>query len=155
MPFETFTRLVDGFPGLEELHLQGLGEPLMHPRFVDMVEYAARKTIRVSTSTNLTLLTRRRAEWCVTSGLDWLHASIDGASPETYEGIRVRARFDRVVANLEGLLEVRARLGSLRPRVRLVTVLMRRNLHELPGLVRTRRARRVARGAPGPGPART
>ena len=37
MEFEPFTRLLDEFPGLEELQLQGLGEPMMHPRFFDMV----------------------------------------------------------------------------------------------------------------------
>jgi hypothetical protein len=28
------------FPDLEEIQLQGLGEPMMHPRFFDMVAYA-------------------------------------------------------------------------------------------------------------------
>ena len=62
MPFETFTRLVDELTGLRELHLQGLGEPMMHPRFFDMVEYAAQRGISVSTNSNLTLLNDRRAE---------------------------------------------------------------------------------------------
>jgi radical SAM protein with 4Fe4S-binding SPASM domain len=136
MDFDTFTRLVDEFAGLEELQLQGLGEPMMHPRFFDMVAYAARRGVKVSTNTNLTLLNPRRAERCVTSGLAELHASVDGATAATYEFIRVRAFFDRVVANLRGLLDARRRLGSATPRVRLVAVAMRQNLAELPGLVR-------------------
>src|SRR5438270_2094374 len=65
MPFETFRSLFDQFDGLEELHLQGLGEPMMHPRFFDMVAYAAARGVRVSTNSNLTLLNARRAERCV------------------------------------------------------------------------------------------
>src|SRR5215213_6142386 len=76
MPFETFTRLVDDFGDIEELQLQGLGEPMMHPRFFDMVRYAAQRGIQVSTNSNLTLLSERRAELCVTSGLAALHVSI-------------------------------------------------------------------------------
>src|SRR5512133_2873358 len=76
MTFETFTRLMDGFVGLRDLHLQGLGEPMMHPRFFDMVDYAVKKRITVSTNSNLTLLTRGRAERAVTSGLERLHVSI-------------------------------------------------------------------------------
>ena len=91
MDFASFTRMIDQFVNVQELHLQGLGEPMMHPRFFEMVEYAAAKGIRVSTNSNLTLLNDRRAERCVTSGLDCLHVSIDGATPETYERIRVRA----------------------------------------------------------------
>src|SRR5438445_4786065 len=82
MDFETFTRIVDEFPGLKELQLQGLGEPMMHPRFFEMVEYGVNKGAKVSTNTNLTLLNARRAERCVTSGLGELHASVDGATAE-------------------------------------------------------------------------
>jgi radical SAM protein with 4Fe4S-binding SPASM domain len=135
MDFGVFTRLLDQFPGLETLQLQGLGEPMMHPRFFDMVAHAAGRGLKVSTNTNLTLLNERRAEQCVRSGLGELHASLDGATAATYEHIRVRARFDRVIANLQGLMDTRRRLGSPTPRVRIVMVIMRHNLHELTALV--------------------
>ena len=132
MPLEHFVRVLEQFPGLRELHLQGMGEPMMHPRLFDMIEYAATKGICVSTNTNLTLLSRRRAERCVTSGLARLHVSLDGATAETYEKIRIRARFQRVIGNLELLLETRRRLKSDRPHLHLVMVIMRQNLQELP-----------------------
>jgi radical SAM protein with 4Fe4S-binding SPASM domain len=136
MDFDLFVRLLDQFPALEEIQLQGLGEPMMHPRFFDMVSYAASRGIEVGTNSNLTLLNAHRAELCVTSGLAELHASIDGATAETYEEIRVRSHFDRITRNLEGLIEARRRLGSDTPRVRIVAVVMRRNLPELADLVR-------------------
>ena len=108
MDFDVFTRLIDQFPDLEELQLQGLGEPMMHPRFFDMVAHAVRRGIRVGTNTNLTLLNARRAELCVTSGLSELHASIDGATAAVYDRIRVRAHFERIITNLERLVETRA-----------------------------------------------
>src|SRR5439155_941178 len=85
MDFEQFKSVVDQFDGLTDLHLQGLGEPMMHPRYFDMVEYAAGLGIRVSTNSNLTLLNPKRAERCVTSGLHTLHVSLDGSTAETYE----------------------------------------------------------------------
>src|SRR5579884_3367423 len=101
MEFDTYRRLIDEFEGLEELHLQGLGEPMMHPRFWDMVAYAADKGIRVTTNSNLTLLNARRAERCVTSGLFRIHVSIDGSTAETYERIRVRAHYDKLMRNID------------------------------------------------------
>src|SRR3954447_1296928 len=112
MEFDVFTRLLDQFPQLEELQLQGLGEPMMNPRFFDMIERAAGRGIMVSTNTNATFLNERRAQQCVTSGLSEIHISIDGATAETYEAIRVRAHFDRVIANVERLVEARRRLDS-------------------------------------------
>lgn len=135
MAYETFCRLLDELSGLATLHLQGMGEPLMHPRFFDMVRYATQRGIRVSTNTNLTLLSARRARLCIESGLTELHASLDGASAETYERIRVRARFSRAKRHLEDLLRIRREMQSDHPRVRLVVVAMRDNLHELPALV--------------------
>jgi radical SAM protein with 4Fe4S-binding SPASM domain len=108
----------------------------MHPRFADMVAYATRRGIRVTTNSNLTLLNADRAERCGTSGLDTIHVSIDGASAEVYERIRVRARLDRVLRNVELIQNTKQKLGSDRPHLRMVTVVMRQNLHELPDLVR-------------------
>ena len=136
MDCDLFLRLLDQFPDLEELQLQGLGEPTMHPRFFEMVEAAVARGIRVSTNTNATLLNARRAERCVTSGLGEIHISIDGATAETYGRVRVRARLDRVIANVEGLVTARRQLASTTPRIRMVIVAMRQNLHEFPELVR-------------------
>lgn len=136
MAWETFVSLLDGFPELKRLHLQGLGEPMMHPRFFDMVRYGAERGIEVTTNSNLTLLNATRAQRLIESGLRTLYFSIDGATAETYERIRKRAHFERVTANLQGMLEARRRLASATPRLQIVMVIMRQNLHELPDIVR-------------------
>lgn len=136
MPFETFCRLLEQFPDLRELQLQGMGEPFLHPRFLDMVRFAAARGIEVSTNTNLTALSGRRAEECVASGLKHLHVSLDAADPAAYEYIRIGSRFDRVARNLERLVQAKRRLGRREPRITLVAVAMRRNLDELASLVR-------------------
>ncbi|HET6884017.1 MAG TPA: radical SAM protein [Pirellulales bacterium] len=136
MKFETFTKIVDELPELEHLHLQGLGEPMMHPRFFEMAIYAAERGVRVTTNTNLTLLLNpRRAALAVACGLDCIHISVDGATAETYERIRVRARFDRLLRNFQ-LLDDARRNVSHPPQLRLVSVVMRQNLDELAELVR-------------------
>jgi radical SAM protein with 4Fe4S-binding SPASM domain len=136
MDVDVFRKLVDQFPTMTELQLQGLGEPLLHLHFFDMVRYAADRGIRVSTNTNLTVLTEQRAEECVRSGLHTMHISLDGATPATYQAIRVCARFDRVLRNLRRQVQAKIRLESDLPHLRLVAVAMRENLEELPDLVK-------------------
>lgn len=136
MPLPQFQRLIDQLTDLKQLHLQGLGEPLMHPEFFDMVRYATARGIAVSTNTNLTLLSPRRARLCVDSGLRELHVSLDAASAEIYERIRVGARFSRVCRNLASLQRARAATESEYPKVRIIVVLMRQNLEQLPAIVR-------------------
>ena len=135
MPFERFTALIAQFPRLRELHLQGLGEPTMHPRFFDMVAHAARQGIRVSTNSNLTLWSERRARLAMDSGLAELSVSLDAADPAIYERIRVGAHFSKVLRNLRRVMAARAAArASLH--VRIVMVLMRQNLADLAALVR-------------------
>src|SRR4051794_4959538 len=88
MPPELFRRIVDGLPGLRRLTLQGLGEPLLSPYLLDMVGLAVDRRITVGFNTNATLLTRRRADQLVASGVDWLHVSLDGATKAGYETVR-------------------------------------------------------------------
>jgi radical SAM protein with 4Fe4S-binding SPASM domain len=136
MSMDLFRRLIDGTPGLTRLTLQGLGEPLLQPHLLEMVTYAKARGIEVGFNSNAMLLTRERADRLVAAGLDWLHVSLDGATAETYEGIRSRADFRRVAGGLRGLQEAKRAVGATRPSVQVVFVAMRRNLHELPDLVR-------------------
>jgi radical SAM protein with 4Fe4S-binding SPASM domain len=136
MTFATFKQLVDGLPRLEKITLQGLGEPLLAPDLFRMIEYASARSIRIGFNTNGTFLDRRAAERLVRTRLDWLNFSVDGATRETYEAIRDGSSFEQVCENVQGLTAVMRRLGAARPTVSLVFVAMRRNVRELPDLVR-------------------
>jgi radical SAM protein with 4Fe4S-binding SPASM domain len=136
IPYDVFTRIVDENPNLERVTLQGLGEPLLHPRIVDMVRYLAERGIRCGFNTNATLLTPRRARALVDAGIGWLHVSLDGATPDVYESVRDGARFDDAVRNLRALVAAKRERGGDAPHVEVAFVAMRRNLDDLPGLVR-------------------
>jgi radical SAM protein with 4Fe4S-binding SPASM domain len=136
MRFDHFAAIMEQFPHLRELHLQGMGEPMMHPQLFEMVTYAVHRGATVTTNSNLTLMSERRAEQCITSGLSVLHISLDGATAASYEDIRQGANFERVVENIHKVSRAKIRLGSDSPLLRLVVVVMRRNLEELPDLVR-------------------
>jgi len=142
LDFEQFLELVDCVPRLRKLTLQGLGEPLLSPHLVDMVEYASAREIEVGFNTNGTLLDRATADRLIAAGLSWLHFSLDGATPATYEDVRHGpgltprpGQFERVVANLRGLIDARRAVGSTTPRVQVVCVAMRRNIDDLERLV--------------------
>jgi radical SAM protein with 4Fe4S-binding SPASM domain len=141
LSFEQYLAVVDALPDLRRLTLQGLGEPLLSPHLDAMVEHAARRGVAVGFNTNGVLLGRERADALVAAGLAWLHVSLDGATAETYEEIRHGTalaprpgQFERVVANLRALVDARRTAGADAPRIVVVCVAMRRNVHELPAL---------------------
>ncbi len=69
LPLKRLRELLDAMPQLQQVHLQGLGEPMLHPQFFKMVELAIGRGLWVSANTNATLLTPARAERCICSGL--------------------------------------------------------------------------------------
>lgn len=134
MKFSDFKRIIDQFPFLVHLLLQGIGEPLMCNDFFKMVKYCKSKRIITGITTNATLLDERVATKIVESGLHYVIISMDGATPETYEKIRVGAKFDRVIENVRNLVEIRAK--SKNPRISFHFSGTIENIHELPRVVK-------------------
>lgn len=134
LSLEQFKRILEKFPLLARINLFGIGEPFLNPYFLDMVSYATARGIAVTSSTNGTLITEDLAKKIVTSGMESLTISIDGASRETYEEIRTGACFDKVIDNIK--LIVAAKQGRAHPKLSLFFVATRKNIHELSSMIR-------------------
>jgi MoaA/NifB/PqqE/SkfB family radical SAM enzyme len=139
MSFEAFCALLAEMPGLRELQLQGAGEPLAHPRFFEMVAYAAARGIEVTTTTTLLTISDARIEECVASGLRRIDVAPGAADPADCDYLRPRSKLRRVLRNARRLGEAKKRQGTKHPEIRIVLVLLRRNLDQLPELVRLAR----------------
>lgn len=108
------------------------GEPYLHPQFLDMVEIANQHRIYTTTSTNAHYLDDRRAEQTVTSGLDRLIISIDGATQETYSAYRKQGQLQKVLEGTETILRWRKNLKSRTPKVVWQFLVVKPNEHEIP-----------------------
>lgn len=117
-PFEAFQRIADECA--TEPHativLYYLGEPLMHPRLVDMVRYLdeikdnSPIPLAFGVQTNGMLLTRQRAEQLIDAGLRSISISLDGLA-ERHETLRPGARYERIERNIIDLLKLRDERG--------------------------------------------
>ncbi len=89
------------------------GEPLCHPRFIDMLRYAKEKNVRpVNFITNGLLLDSSKAEAVLQSGVEAVEFSLDALHKETYEKIRVGSDFEKVMHNVHQFIEMRDRLKA-------------------------------------------
>ena len=134
MKFSDFRRVIDQFPFLVVLLLQGIGEPLMCVDFFKMIEYCKSKRIITGITTNATLLDETTAKKIVESKLDYVIISMDGATPETFEKIRVGAKFNQVIENTRNLVDIRGK--SKIPRISFHFSGTNENIHELPEVVK-------------------
>lgn len=121
-------------PDLIELHPTNLGEPFAWPHFRRLCALLLEHGVVLDLTTNGTLLDPTRVEWIAPIARD-IKVSFDGATAPTFERWRRGARFDRVCANVRGLVERLRRVRVRRPIVSLQMTLMRDNVDELPRLV--------------------
>ena len=128
--FEKFAPILDR---TTEVTLFGWGEPTVHPKFRQVLEYLNRFPVKKYFLTNGMLL-NRFADMVVET-VDIMAVSLDGANRSTNDGIRQGADFDKIIGNLRGLVAKRNASLERRPHINFVMTLMKDNLHELPLVV--------------------
>lgn len=108
------------------------GEPLLNPRIEEFIRLARAKKIVSIMSTNLSLpLTDERIDRLVTSGLNHLIVSLDGASADTYATYRRKGKFDLVISNIRRISAAKRRLGQTFPVITWQFLVFRFNEHEI------------------------
>lgn len=121
MDFSLFRKIIDEAaeygPRSFSLHL--FGEPLLHPRIVDMVAYIKerRKENSVLLTTNGVKMDAALYQALAEAGLDRVHISLLAADADAYQRITGSKRFDTLVANVLSAAEVHARLKLKKPAV--------------------------------------
>lgn len=134
MEMNLFKRIIDNAAEirLPAVKLNRFGESLLHPKLTDMIRYSKEKGIPwVYFTSNATLLDDKKATELLSSGLDSITFSVDGARPSTYEKIRRGARYDTTVQNVYRFCERRKELGFTKPRIVLNTLLMKETENEM------------------------
>jgi len=126
--------LIDqGVPhGLRSIKVNWRGEPALHRDLVEVIRYAKSKGILdVQMNTNGIPYTPGRIREIILTGLDRVIISIDGATKETYERIRVRASYEKLRENVILFWKIRNELGRVKPFIRIQMVRMKDNAHEV------------------------
>ena len=101
MTYEQFRESFESQPGLVEVKLQGVGEPLLNKDFFKMAELCVASDVWARTTTNASLLhLEDNYKRIIDCGLGEIQVSVDGATAETYEHIRRGGQFVRVVENI-------------------------------------------------------
>lgn len=96
-----------GVPGV----LLSGGEPLIHPRFFDLAAYARGKGLRLTLSTNGTLIDRDAAQRLKDTGFAYVGISLDGIGA-THDHFRGRqGAFDKTVAAFRHCKAVGQKVG--------------------------------------------
>jgi MoaA/NifB/PqqE/SkfB family radical SAM enzyme len=114
LDFDLFKKIIDELNEFDEpiktLRLYKEGEPLLHPRFADMVKYAKDSKLvqRIDTTTNVDFLNPILNRKIINAGLNQINISVNGISAEQiYYYTRTKINFTKYVENIKDLYENR------------------------------------------------
>jgi len=130
MSLQRFRHIFDQFPDLKWIGLTGIGEAWTNPDFPQILEYVKKHEVYVELYDSFYFTDDEKARLQVELGVEKIFASIDAASKETYEQIRVGSDFDRVIENVVRLDKWKKRLGKYFPEICFHFIVTKDNIHE-------------------------
>lgn len=129
----TIKQIIDEFSELggTAIRLTG-GEPLLHPDWLALLEWADKSGLQVLLQSNGILFNDNNVQALKNLDLNDLNiqVSLDGATPQTHDFLRGEGAFKGAMAGIEALLR-----HGFGPDVSLFFTEMSHNLHELPELM--------------------
>jgi short-subunit dehydrogenase/MoaA/NifB/PqqE/SkfB family radical SAM enzyme len=118
---------------VQSVDFTGGGEPLLQPKLAEWIAEAAKAGCETGFLSNGLLLTEEKLKKILDAGINWICISMDGATAEMYNKIRVGSDFERVCQNVANI--ARLRTGNI-PKTMINFVLMDMNVHQMEEIVR-------------------
>lgn len=111
---------------MEHVFFGGMGEPLLHPRILEMISLSSKNGKTTELITNATLLSADMSQRLKEAGLSRLWVSMDGFSNASYEEIRRGSVYKTIIDNLDDFCKAKGdtHLGF-------TFVMMKENIGEL------------------------
>ncbi len=138
MPMALFLKILDDakeFPDLKMIYFGGIGEPTVHPHFMDMLREVKKRGFAVGVSTNGFLLTEKRMREFVELGVELMYISLDSipVQPTDVGHIMPGVTLDR----LAKLNRIKEELNTEFPHVGVEVVVTKENYRLLGSIART------------------
>jgi MoaA/NifB/PqqE/SkfB family radical SAM enzyme len=136
MPLSVYEKISRYFHLVQTIHLQGWGEPLLHPNLFEMIQIAKSGNCKTSLTTNGVLLSHDMSEELIRRGVDTVAISIAGATSKTHENIRRGSHFEELIDNIRILANLKFKMRSKTPLLVLSFLMTKTNIKELAEAVR-------------------
>lgn len=145
MDADLFYRIIDEIKSFaHNMNIHHRGESLLHRQLPEFVHYARQHGLVVRLHTNATLLDEEMSRKLIESGLSFISFSFDGYEKAEYESVRVRADFDRTLANIIRFLRLKQKLGTGKPETVIEVMELSRHTSGKQGRLREAFRRRFA-----------
>lgn len=135
LTIDDFKHVIDKFPSLKMVKLQGMGEPFLNPELLAMIDFCNQKGIYTTIYNNGTVLDDVMIKELFKSPPQFLIFSLDTPSRETYKIIRGKDMFKKAIKNINLTVAERNKNGG-KTKIQIWSVINKYNFLEIDKLVR-------------------
>jgi MoaA/NifB/PqqE/SkfB family radical SAM enzyme len=133
--FENFKKVLDPVKNLKWINVTGEGSSFLNPDFLKILRYLKSRNIYVDFTHDFFYMTDEIARELINLGIERIYVSIDAATKETYEKIRVGSNFDKVTGNIKRFVELKKEMKSPIPELCFRMNFFKDNVHEVEKLL--------------------
>jgi len=112
------------------------GEPFINKNLYGMINYAQKKNMYVSVSTNGHFINEENVDTVLKNAPDKIIYSIDGLDEESYQNYRVGGTFEQADSGLRTLISKKNEINQNHPYVELQFIVMKQNEHQLDEVIK-------------------
>lgn len=135
LTLKDFKYIVDQFPKLRWINMTGEGSSFLNKDYMEMIKYVRGKDISVNFVDEFEFINEKRAHELIELGVNSIWISMDGATKETYEKIKVGCDFDKVLKNIKSFLRIKKEIHSPLPMLGFRYIVTTLNVHEMPQFI--------------------
>ncbi len=119
LTLEHFVDFIDKNPQITRVELSNYGEIFLNPDLIEIMAYAHKKGVALEAAmgVNFNTVSEDQMQALVKYEFRFLSLSIDGASQESYSKYRIGGDFDRVIANVKRLQDLKKERGVIYPKL--------------------------------------
>lgn len=133
MSYKDFKYIIDQFPKSKWIGVTGIGSSFLNPDFLKMLEYIKQKdkSTLIEIFDTFYNLDENICKKLIEIEVDTLIVSIDAATKETYEKIRVGSNFEKVINNIKNMIELKKGRKVYFPEISFHYIISKLNISEI------------------------
>jgi MoaA/NifB/PqqE/SkfB family radical SAM enzyme len=92
------------------VRISGGGEPMLHPKAVELMEYSKKVGARVGVITNGSMFTEESSRRLLEAQVDMIEFSVDASDSETYAKVRKGLSWETLLKNVKRMVDLRNKM---------------------------------------------
>ena len=132
--FELFQTLANQISERTILTITGDGEPLVVTKLPEMVKYATDRKVAVRVITSGLIMSEKTTRQLIEANISFIDFSLDAATKESYDQVRLDSNFDKVMGHVNRFLELRTEIQGEEPETKVLVNMIDQpeTHHEIP-----------------------